>query len=535
MKALPLTSRSWIDPVRLAPWLVHVFILSFALATAQNPPSSGYARAAQLIQEGNPTGAIALIQRMLRQSPQDFRAHNLMGIALSAANRLEEANASFTQAFKLNPKFYPALKNLALNEIKLKRVDDARAHLEQFLEASPQDPTANLALAEIYTQKGEHAKAVERYVASQGAFLKNAGTILSFAQSCFASGQGQKAAGALELMPPEADGRAHFETGIFLAQLMKYNEAAREFERARKDYPDPYEVGYNLTLAYSRGQNYDAAIQTAEAMIARGDKKAELYNLLATAYEHNKRTVDAYNALRIATQLEPRDENNYLDLVALGIDHRNYDLAFDIIEIGLKNIPGSYRLRLAHGTVLALQGQMSRALTDFEEAVRIDSSKDLPFYGMVMALMQTDQTEKARTVLRERLAISPDNYLLLYAFGEMQDRIGAPPGTDLEKEALADLKRSVELEPNMAPSRVALGRMLLRRGEVDEAIVHLERAIQLNPDNLSPAYQLATAYRRKGDKEKAAEYQKMFEAYKEEDRDRYMNVQILRLLREGDK
>lgn len=535
MKALSLKTRARLGKCWKATWLIPAFLIPLALSAAQNAPPSGHARAAQLIQEGNPTGAIVLIQRMLQQSPQDVRAHNLMGIALSASNRLEEANASFNRAYKLNPKFHPALKNLALNELKLQRVDDARAHLEQFLRSSPQDPAANLALAEILTQKGEHAKAVERYIGSQGMFLKSPPTILSFAQSCFASGQGPKAAGALELMPPEADARAHFQAGILLAQLMKYDAAARQFERARKDYPDPYEVGYNLTLAYARGQNFDAAIQTAEQMIARGDKKAELYNLLADAYEHKNRTVDAYNALRVATELEPREENNYLDLVALGSDHRNYDLSFDIIEIGLKNIPDSYRLRLAHGTVLALQGQMSRALVDFEAAVRIDPSKDLPFYGMVMALMQTDQTERARKVLKERLAISPDNYLLLYALGEMQDRVGAPPGTDLEVEAVAALKRSIELEPNMAPSRVALGRMLLRRGEVDEAIVHLENALKLNPDNLSPAYQLATAYRRKGNKEKAVEYQAMFEKYKEEDRDRYMNVQILRLLREGEK
>lgn len=518
-----------------AGWLSVAFLIPFGLAAAQTSPPPAYARAAQLIQEGNPTGAIVVIERLLRQSPQDVRAHNLMGIALSAANRLEEANASFNRAWKLNPKFYPALKNLALNELRLQRVDDARAHLEQFLENSPQDAAANLALAEIYTQKGEHAKAVDRYVASQGMFLQNPATILTFAQSCFASDQASKAAGALDLMPPQADSRAHFQAGILLAQLMKYDSAAREFERARKDFPDPYEVGYNLTLAYSRGQKFEEAIKTGEALIAGGYKKAELYNLLADAYEHNRRTVDAYNALRTATQLEPQNEDNYLDLVALGIDHRNYDLSFDVIEIGLKNIPNSYRLRLAHGTVLAVQGQMSKALVDFEEAVRLDPSKDLPFYGMVMALMQTDQTERARKVLKERLAISPDNYLLLYALGEMQDRVGAPPGTDLEVEAVAALKHSIELEPNMAPSRVTLGRMLLRRGEVDEAIVHLERALQLNPDNLSPAYQLATAYRRKGNKEKAAECQAMFEKYKEEDRDRYMNVQILRLLREGDK
>ncbi len=516
-------------------WLAIFFLIPFGLAAAQNAPPSGHARAAQLIQEGNPAGAMALIQRMLQESPNDVRAHNLMGIALSAVNRLEEANASFHRAYQINPKFHPALKNLAFNELKLQRVNDARAHLEQFLEASPQDAAANLALAEIYSQRGEHTKAIERYIGSQGLYLRNPGTILNYARSCFEAGEGPKAAGALELMPPEADGRAHFQAGILLAQLMKYDAAARQFEQAQKDYPDPYEVGYNLTLAYSRGQKYDAAIKTAEGLISSGLQQADLYNLLADAYEHKSRTVDAYNALRTATQLEPQNEDNYLDLVALGIDHRNYDLAFDIIEIGLKNIPDSYRLRLSHGTVLALQGQMTRALADFEEAVRRDPSKDLPFYGMVMALMQTDQAEKARKILKERLELKPDNYILLYALGEMQDRVGAPPGTELEKEAVEALKRSIEIEPNMSTSRVALGRMLLRRGEVDEAIVHLERAIQLNPDNLSPAYQLSTAYRRKGNKEKAAEYQKMFEQYKEEDRDRYMNVQILRLLREGEK
>ena len=221
--------------------------------------------------------------------------------------------------------------------------------------------------------------------------------------------------------------------------------------------------------------------------------------------------------------------------MTLGIDHRNYDLAFGIIEAGLQNIPGSYRLRLSRGAVLAFQGQMTRALADFEEASRRDPTKDLPFFGMVMALMQTDQSERARDILRQRLAHKPESHLLLYALGEMQDRIGAPPGTPEEMEAVEALKRSVEIEPNMAAPRVALGRMLLRRGEVDEAIVHLEKALELNRDDLSPAYQLSTAYRRKGDKVKAAEYQAVFEKYKEEDRDRYMNTQILRLLREGEK
>jgi len=408
-------------------------------------------------------------------------------------------------------------------------------HLQQALMLVPQDPAIHMALAEIYFQKREFGPAVDHYIGSQGLFLRSPETILNFSRSCFESNQAGKAAGALELLGPEADGRAHFLAGIMLAQLGKYESAAQQFALARKDYPDPYAVGYNLTLAYVRALNYTAAIRTAEELISKGYKKAELYNLLADAYERTSRTVDAYNALRTATQLEPRDENNYLDLVALGVDHRNYDLAFGIIEIGLQNIPDSFRLRLQRGAVLAFQGQLTRALADFEEAAKIDPSKDLPYFGMVMALMQTDAADKARQILHDRLATHPDDYLLLYALGEMEDRLGAPPGSPQEKEAVSALERSVQLQPNMATSRIALGRMLLRRGEVDRAIVELEKALELDPTDLSPCYQLSMAYRRKGNKAKAQELQVKFEQYKAEDRDRYMNVQILRLLREGER
>jgi Flp pilus assembly protein TadD len=499
------------------------------------PPVPPLERAARFISEGKPRSAITLLQQVLARSPRDVRALNLMGIAVTTSGNLREANVYFNKAIQLNPKFYPALKNLAMNELKEQQFDEAAAHLQQALAIAPQDPAAHLTLAEALFQKRDFASAVENYIASQGLFLNAPQTILHFAQSCFQSQQASKAAGALELFPKEADGRSHFRAGVMLAQLEKYESATRQFELAKKDYPDPYEVGYNLTLAYERAQNYTGATQTAEGLIAKGYKKAELYNLLGSVYEKAGRTVDAYNALRTATQLEPKDENNYLDLVALGVDHRNYDLAFGIIDIGLTTVPGSYRLHLQRGAVLAFQGQLTRALEDFEAAAQIDPQKDLPYFGMVMALMQTDQAAKAKEILDQRLAVKPDDYLLLYALGEMQDRIGAPPGSPEEARARKALERSIELEPNMYTTHLALGRMLLRSGEVDRAIAELERALELNPDDLSPAYTLSNAYRRKGNKAKAEELQAKFEKFKAEDRDRYMNVQILRLLREGEK
>jgi tetratricopeptide (TPR) repeat protein len=238
------------------------------------------------IEQGKLNSAISLLQRILKKSPHDVKAQNLMGLALTASGKLPEANVYFKRAVKLDPKFYPALKNLAVNELKQQQVDEAMGHLQQALMLVPQDPAIHMALAEIYFQKREFAPAVDHYIGSQGLFLRSPETILNFSRSCFESNQAGKAAGALELLGPEADGRAHFLAGIMLAQLGKYESAAQQFALARKDYPDPYAVGYNLTLAYVRGQKYPEAIRAAQELISAGHAKAELYNLLSEPYEH---------------------------------------------------------------------------------------------------------------------------------------------------------------------------------------------------------------------------------------------------------
>jgi len=534
-----LFQRGWLGRVRSRGFrrrgaiLLGSWLLGLALACPLGA-SSPYDQVVLYIQQGKMNSAISLLRRMLKKSPRDVKAQNLMGLALTASGKLPEANVYFKRAVKLDPKFYPALKNLAGNELKQQQVDDAMAHLQQALALAPQDPAIHMALAEIYFQKRAFAPAVDHYIGSQGLFLRSPETILNFARSCFESDQAGKAAGALELLGPEADGRAHFQAGIMLAQLGKYESAAQQFALARKDYPDPYAVGYNLTLAYVRGQKYPEAIRAAQELTSAGKGKAELYNLLSEAHERNGQTIEAYNALRTATQLDPQDENNYLDLMALGVDHANFDLAFDIANIGLHNIPNSFRLVMQRGAVRAFQGQLTPALEDFERAAQLNPQSNMPYFAMCMALMQTDQVPRALEILRGRLATHPDDYLLLYALGESADRSGGS-GLVSQEEALRALERSVQLNPNLSTSRIALGRIYLRRNEVDRAIPELEKALELDPTDLSPCYQLAQAFRRKGDKERAEQLMAKFEKFRDEDRERHINRNLLKLLREGEK
>jgi len=515
--------------------MVVLLALVCCAGFAQTQPRlTPHERAAAYMQQGQPRRAIVLLQQVLAKSPGDVKAHNLLGLAFTKSGMLKEANAHFSQAVKLDPRFYPALRNLGLNELELGHLDDAKAHLQQVLEYARQDRTAHLALGELYFAEKEFGPAVDHYLKSEGLFLSSPESILRYATSCLESNQGYRAAGALELLGPQVDARTHFQAGSMLARLEKYEAAARQFELARKDYDDPYEVGFNLTLAYVKSQKYPDAIRTAQELISQKHVKPELYNLLSEAYEQSGQTIEAYNALRTATQIDPKDEKNYLDLMALGVDHANFKLALDIADIGLRNIPNSFRLIMHRGAGFAFNGQFTAALGDFEAAAKLNPQSNMPYYAMCMALMQKDQAPRALEILRQRLATHPDDYLLLYALGESADRAGSSGGVS-QDEALHAFERSVQVNPNLAASRVALGRIYLRRNELDLAIPQLERALVLNPTDLSPCYQLSQAYRRKGDKQRADELMAKFEKFRDEDRERHINRNVLQLLRQDEK
>ncbi len=109
-------------------------------------------------------------------------AHNLMGIALTSSGKPEEGNAQFQAALESNPEFIPALKNLALNELALNHLDEARGHFEQVLKREPEDPVAHLSLGEIHYAKHEFGPAVDEYRKSAGLVERDPRTVLRFAE-----------------------------------------------------------------------------------------------------------------------------------------------------------------------------------------------------------------------------------------------------------------------------------------------------------------------------------------------------------------
>src|SRR5262249_1120538 len=408
----------------------------------------------------------------------------------------------------MDPKFVPDLKNLAINELALGNAQDAKIHFEEALKSAPQDVTCHWGLAEIAFSARDYKRAASSYERSGDLAWKDPRTAIKFATSCVEAAQPAKAAEALEKIPAtlsDADVSIQFQAGVLLARLEKYEAAARRFELARPGFPDPYQLGYNLTLVLIKSRNYAAAIRVGEETLAAGHRNAEIYNLLSQAYEQSGQTKQAYDALRAATELDPQDETNYLDLIALCLKHENYDLSLEIADIGSRRVPRSHRLRLHRGVALVMKGQLEEAAKEFQTAGELAPEEPLPRIALGLALIQMDKQSEAIALLRRQSERSPKDPRVFWLLGEVLSRSGVQQGSDAEKEAISALEKSIQLDPQLPQSRALLGKTLLRRGEVARAAEQLEKALELDPEDMTAAYQLAQALQRLGQTARAQE------------------------------
>lgn len=497
MKARKVVLR--FGPTKRSVLLVVLVFFLAPVSFATSPPCSAspYDCAVKFIQESHFKLAADTLEAVLRQTPDDPRVLNLMGIALTNLGRTEDANRAYKRAFHIDPQFYPALNNLAVNEFHSKHLEQARIHFEAVLKLAPNDASANLFMGEILFGEEKYSAAVSHYQKAGELFSKYPLAVLHNAESQLRNGNGKAALSVLKWLP-KSDAKAHFSAGKLLVQHHLYADAANEFGIARRTGKDPYLAGYNQAVACVRAGEYVKAIHTGNELLNEGYETAELAGIVGTAYLRNGQTKEAYNAFRIATHLNPKDEDSYIRLSEICLNWKKYDVGLQIIDIGLSHLPDSESLYLERGVLRAMKGQFKQAHNDFAAAAKVAPDDVLPHVALGLVAMQQGNSDEAVAVFRQSVKRHPDNYLAQYWYSKALTSAGVMPGTKQAQEVIAALKTSVQLNPDYWHSRSDLGKALLDNGETDSAIVQLKKAAKLNPKATAPLYLLARAYRKKG-------------------------------------
>jgi tetratricopeptide (TPR) repeat protein len=321
------------------------------------------------------------------------------------------------------------------------------------------------------------------------------------AQAALAAGQYDVAAGEFEailkLDPARAEALANLGT-VYYAQS-KYAEAAQAFRKALRLKPTLKGAEAFLGMSEARLGNIKEALPLLEKGFRNplSDQwKLESGLLLAGAYQ---REGESSRVQEVIATLE-RDFPKNPEVLYLAYRIHSAMGARAVANL-VKAAPESARLRQITAELLEIEGDFAGAIVQYRKALEIEPKLPGAHRALGVALMNnvndTSSRLEAQREFEQELAANPGDTLSEYQLGELMWLANRPAA------ALGHLQRAVELQPHFPDALIALGKVLVSTGKLEEAVPLLEKAVALDPSSEVARYRLAQAFQKAGNRERA--------------------------------
>ena len=438
--------------------VVLLMVSLSCVSFGQDSPSS-------LLAAGRYEQALTVIEGALRSNPKDVRLWVAEGLAYRGLGRTRQSLGSFRHALELAPTLMPAIEGAAEAAFAL-RDSHADLYVKQILARDPGDATAHAMAGTLAFELKHCPDAIRHFKLASAVVDQNREALSQF--------------------------------GECLLETSQTSQAVAAFQRWVAAAPASREARYALAVSLQADGRPEEAATILGPLTEGSAADVASLNLLAALYLQRSKVQEAIDTLRRAVELAPTDERNYLDLAALCTDHNAPEIGLEVLNTGLRNVPGSARLLTMRGALQATMGRPEEAQKDFEEASRVQADSYYGTVGLSVLLAETDRLGEAESLLRKRLRSNPHDAVLNYLLADVLVRQGASPGTAAFSEARRVLDLAVHEQPGFAKAHVALGRLYLKEGAADAAVRELEMALRQDPRNPTALSQLMLALRKVG-------------------------------------
>lgn len=295
--------------------------------------------------------------------------------------------------------------------------------------------------------------------------------------------------------------RRNLQKGTDLTRQGQFAAAIPLLQSAQAQGIGGYPGAFNLALSYFGAGQYENAIAQLEEVQSAGMKSAAVSNLMAQAYFGEQKPQLAWASIEDAARLAPTDEKMYALLMNACTDHYEFSLGLRTSDLGLQSLPGSARLHYERAVFLARLDRLEEANPEFAKASSLAPETDLGYLALVQERLYEQQFAQAITIVRRALSTGHSDYQMHSLLGTVLMEAGAVPGEPDFTEARSALETSVAQRQDYPTSQIALGKLYLMEGKVEEAIAHLEVGRRLESQNPAVYASLAAAYRRIGNKD----------------------------------
>ena len=184
----------------------------------------------------------------------------------------------------------------------------------------------------------------------------------------------------------------------------------------------------------------------------------------------------------------------------------------------LERVPGAAEARVRRAAALYAAGRLAEADGELQRALRAAPAPAGADYWMGVVRFEQRRMDEASAHLERELRRDPRCAGCLATLAH----VAYLAGDDHRCEEL--LGRAAAIDPDNLDANLVYGMLYNRTGRADRAIAHLARVVEKAPRHARAQYQLAQAYQRAGDAERAREHREAYERLVREQKARSVGV-----------
>lgn len=454
------------------------------MALATEAPGAGEPMAA----------AIDALEAVRETDPFDIRSLLSLGQIYLRRGDSQKAADVFESVIDTTPGYQPAYRFLAEALLGAGRGDEAAAPLRKVLEGEPDNEQARLALAQVLSDRGDHAGAID--------VLRGAPTPLDgvdartrLATELYLVGDLDAAGNVLDGLAADAPDNRYVQLlhGLVLSAQARNEEALAALEPLLDGGPSDADLAVTVSELLLREEREDEAVDVLRGTVDRleengpSDEATRVRLALARLYANLGRwqTVEETVAPLLADRREgesgaapaPADDPIRTEALLLWADALAEQGRGDEALRGLPAAGDD-----VDPAILSKRVELLGRLDRVGEAVAIldslvEGSPEV-FLQATEGLHRAGHFEETIDALGRFAAAHPDSIPGHFLLGAAQERSGR------RDDAIATFRGLLEANPDFHPALNYLGYMWVEESEnLDEAIAMIRRAVRLDPDN----------------------------------------------------
>ena len=430
--------------------------------------------------KGNLVAAEPVISEILNADRRNVGALRMRASIKIDKGNIDSAVADLREALTEQPKSADLLMLLAVAYERGGKPELAERQYADAYKSSNLDVNVALRYVAFMQRKGDLTHAEEVLIEVAGRNPGNVQVLSSLAQIRLAR---KNWAGAMAVA--DVIGRLGDKTGVAdqirsaaLAGDNKIDESISAMENAHKAAPDQVGPVVALVAGYVKQGKPDRAMALLQEMNQKFPGNAQLLVLTGQALVAQNKDEEAEQSYKAAVAAQPKDPLGYNALYEFYDRKKNLDAAVDIIQAGLRELPGNPNFRLALAGLQIQKGNNDAAIAQYEGILK-DLPKSPIAINNLVSLLLDNRSDKDS--LNQALALS--NELKNTNVPQFQDTFGWAQYKRGDYKAAASVLENAAIKlPTLAAVHYHLGMSYKATGETEKAKEQFKIALDLEPE-----------------------------------------------------